>query len=249
MRAHRVASKRNVNKRIGDVRTADDAWGMTVVSEMILDVDRLSAFIADGRIDELQRTGYTAVKHVIMEALWPETDASTSRRRLHHAVYIFRQALAAVRPAVEFVLFDNGQYLLNPELHIEDHVAIFEQLIASCRGSDLADPHRLVEIACSLINISRCDFLDDTPSEDWAIRERDRLRLAFLAAAREVAESLQNAGLVDDCTKVLHRALDVDPCNEAAHRTLMKAHHDADLPVMEIPVGEAVEPNESYGRG
>jgi LuxR family transcriptional regulator, maltose regulon positive regulatory protein len=162
-----------------------------------------------------------------MEALWPGTDASTSRRRLHQAVYVLRQALVAVRPDVEFVLFENGQYLLNPELHIEDDVAIFEELVASCRAGDLADPHRLVEIARSLIDIYRGDFLDDTPYEDWAIRERDRIRLAFLAVAQEVAESLLGFGMVDDCTRLLQRALEVDPCNEAAHRTLMKAHHDA----------------------
>jgi DNA-binding SARP family transcriptional activator len=197
----------------------------------------------------LTQPRYTAVKDVIMEALWPEADASTSRRRLHQAVYILRHALAAVRHDVEFVLFENGQYLLNPGLHIEDDVATFEELIASSRASDFADPHRLVEIACSLINIYRGDFLDDTPYEDWAIRERDRLRLAFLAAAQEVAESLLNAGMVDDCTRLLQRALEVDPCNEAAHRTLMKAHHDANLPVVEIPVGRAVGPNEGCGRG
>jgi DNA-binding SARP family transcriptional activator len=178
----------------------------------------------------LTQPRYTAVKDVLMEALWPETDASTSRRRLHQAVYVLRQALAAARPDVEFVLFENGQYLLNPRLCIEDDVAGFEQLVATCRTVQVGDPHRLVELACSLSDSYSGDFLDDTPYEDWAIRERDRLRIAFLTAAQGIAELLLESGMVDDCIRLLQRALEVDPCSEPVHRTLMKAHHDAGRP-------------------
>lgn len=166
-----------------------------------------------------------ARKEMLMETLWVDAEPSTSRRRLHQTVYTLRKAFAHVRPDIEFILFERDHYLVNPKLIVEDDVGTFEALVASCRSGALSHPDRLRSLAGSLLDLYRADYLEDTPYEEWVVRQRERLRLAFVSTAEELAESLAGAGYIDDAAVLMQRVLEFDPANEAAHRHMMRAHH------------------------
>ena len=168
-----------------------------------------------------------ASKDVLMETLWPDAAPTTSRRRLHQAVYTLRRAFAGIRPDIEFVLFERNHYLLNPELSIHDDVTEFEHQVAACRSGALATGDGPRALAHRLLSLYEAEFLDDVPYEDWVIRRRERLRLAFFGTAEQLADSLIAVDATDDAIVLMQRVLELDPTVEAAHRQLMRAHHRA----------------------
>ena len=101
----------------------------------------------------------------------------------------------------------------------------FDTLVESCRSGALDEPDGLRSLAASMLDLYRADYLEDTPYEEWVMRQREQLRLAFFSTSEELADSLVGAGHFDDAALLMQRVLELDPANEAAHRHMMRAHH------------------------
>lgn len=153
--------------------------------------------------------------------LWPEADPAGARNSLNVTVHRLRRAIGdsgLIRHGDDgYQIVAPGEVWLDAEqfvLHAE--VGALEDL----RGNlDEA----ITEYECA-IDLYRSDLLDDGEHEpalacdDQALRDRFNQVLERLARLRESREDLHG------CLRVSLRHLGIDPCNEQAHRRLMRCY-------------------------
>jgi DNA-binding SARP family transcriptional activator len=162
-------------------------------------------------------------KDVLIEVFWPTAGPTTGRRNLHQAVYMIRKAVRAHAPEMQLIIHDNDTYAVNPDLDIWSDAEEFERSIAIGRtGEDTGDVSRALEAYRIAERCYRGDFLEDSPYEDWALNERDRLRLLYLEVANRLGDLLVAVGELEGAFQIGQRLLRRDPCDEHAHQRAMR---------------------------
>jgi DNA-binding SARP family transcriptional activator len=159
---------------------------------------------------------------VLIEMFWPGSSVEAGRRNLQQAVYVLRKTLRADRHE-QSVLFESNTYLVNPALNVWSDVTAFEGAAASGRRAEKEG--RLAQARDDLALAERCykgDYLEDSPYEEWAIEERERLRLLYVDVANHLAELHLAADDVAATLAVSRRVLRREPCDENAHRRIMR---------------------------
>jgi DNA-binding SARP family transcriptional activator len=74
------------------------------------------------------------------------------------------------------------------------------------------------------VGLYRGDYLADAGAAEWALVERDRLRLAYTTTAVRAGELLIGHGDSEQALRLGHRALHADRWSEAAYRLLAAAY-------------------------
>jgi DNA-binding SARP family transcriptional activator len=64
----------------------------------------------------------------------------------------------------------------------------------------------------------------DAPFEEWTIVPRESYRLAYLDVLERLAGMALTRDDLDEVVLVAQRMLELDTCNESAHRLLIRAH-------------------------
>ncbi|MEY2453014.1 MAG: hypothetical protein QOD92_2588 [Acidimicrobiaceae bacterium] len=168
--------------------------------------------------------GAPVVADAIVDALWPGDDAPA---RPMDQVGVLVSRLRSVLGADRLLRSDAGWSLAIDWLDVvelEDRVAEASARLAA--GS----PTAARAAARAALALVRGELLVDEPDPVWA--EADRVALArTIARARVVAaEAALALGDPGDAAVVAEGALDHDPYDEAALRTLMRAHAAAGRP-------------------
>jgi DNA-binding SARP family transcriptional activator len=164
-------------------------------------------------------------KDVLIELFWPESDLDTVGRNLHQAIYTLRKILRCREGAASQILFENGAYLINPNLSIWSDVDEFETSAADGRLAELAG--QFDTAIAALARAERCyegDYLADTPYEEWALGDRERLRLKYVDVANWLGDLLLETGDIDGSVAVSLKLLRREPCDEGAHRRLIRCY-------------------------
>ncbi|HEY61979.1 MAG TPA: tetratricopeptide repeat protein [Anaerolineae bacterium] len=155
-------------------------------------------------------------KEVIGIVFWPESSNSQLKRQFKNTIYRLRRALGK-----DVILFDGELYRFNKDIDYEYDVEIFQEKLEFANKENNVD-YRL-EAYQEAINLYRGDFLQDV-GEGWAILDRELLRRSYqntLISAAEIYFERKAYELVLDFCE---RAINEDPCVEAAYRLEMKAH-------------------------
>ncbi len=153
--------------------------------------------------------------------LWPEADPAGARNSLNVTVHRLRRAIGdsgLIRHG------DDGYQIVAPgEVWLDA-----EQFVLHAEVGALEDLRGNLDEAIteyeSAIDLYRSDLLDDGEHEpalacdDQALRDRFNQVLERLARLRESREDLHG------CLRVSLRHLGIDPCNEQAHRRLMRCY-------------------------
>ncbi len=153
--------------------------------------------------------------------LWPEADPAGARNSLNVTVHRLRRAIGdsgLIRHG------DDGYQIVAPgEVWLDA-----EQFVLHAEVGALEDLRGNLDEAIteyeSAIDLYRSDLLDDGEHEpalacdDQALRDRFNQVLERLARLREAREDLHG------CLRVSLRHLGIDPCNEQAHRRLMRCY-------------------------
>lgn len=148
--------------------------------------------------------------------LWGNSAEDQARANLRQALSSIRKALNGGGTAY---LLTNGDQISLAARELDLDVARFERLLAG------ATPETLKRA----VGLYKGDFLDgfsvkEESFENWARAERERLRgLACNALAKLIAPC-DEAGDTVRCTEMATHLLALDPLQEAAHRTLMRAY-------------------------
>jgi DNA-binding SARP family transcriptional activator len=164
-------------------------------------------------------------KDVLIEAFWPDGDASAARNNLNVAVHSLRRFLRDAHANVSHVVFRDGCYAIDPELQVWVDVEEFVRL--SDAGAKHERNGRLPEAVHQLHAaevLYQGALFDDDPYEEWMLARRQELQDRYVGVLERLG-GLYRA--VDDeraCVDVARRILAVEPFREAAHRELMRCY-------------------------
>ena len=162
-------------------------------------------------------------KDVLIDAFWPETSADAGRRNLHQAVYMIRKTVRDHDADLQLIIHDSDAYAVNAQLEVWCDAEEFEAEVRVARTAELArEPERAIEAYAAAERCYHGDFLQDSPYEEWALAERDRLRLLYTEAANHLGDLLLERGAVEAALHLSQRLIGRDPCDEEAHRRAMR---------------------------
>ncbi|MBN1200539.1 MAG: protein kinase [Anaerolineae bacterium] len=158
-------------------------------------------------------TGRTHPREVLAEMLWEERGQAQSLANLRVALTSLRQTVGP------FVSITRETVSIDPTSDVWLDAAVFEDQVDAA-GSDVA---RLLDA----IDLYQGDFLagfyvDSTLFEEWATRERERLRLRGMDALDTLITSYLDQGDYQAGIARATQILDMDPLREETHRQLME---------------------------
>jgi DNA-binding SARP family transcriptional activator len=169
--------------------------------------------------------GKPVSKDVLMEAIWPESDPEAARRNLHQAIYSLRQTLRSDKPNFRLIEFHNDRYQINPAAHFWIDFVAFEKLVQE--GQQLVAAGRTqeaLEVYTRAEELYQGDFLEGDLYEEWAVAQREQLRLLYLKVASWLTEQYVKREEFTATIGLSQKILAQDACYEQAHRCLMIAY-------------------------
>ncbi len=163
-------------------------------------------------------------RDVLMDIFWPDAGPDAARNNLNVALHNLRQAFrTALQEPV--VVFERGNYCLNPALIVWTDVDEFERHFQAGRQLESAGQvtasQNEYEIAT---NLYQGDFLNDDPYEEWPIITRERLRVMCLETLDRLSRIYFGQGQYTACASLCQRILERDNCREDAHCRLMRCY-------------------------
>ncbi len=168
------------------------------------------------------------IKEVLMEALWPDCDPRAANNNLKAAMHGLRQTLNYLfddNESLQYVLFLQGSYLMNPEIELWVDIEEFEQYWVKGRNLEkegkYSEAIRQFELAEELY---RGDYLEDEPYEEWTLLRREALKDTYVIILGKLADysmrSVDYESTIVYCQKILTK----DACREDAYRRLMTCY-------------------------
>jgi DNA-binding SARP family transcriptional activator len=174
----------------------------------------------------LVHRGQLLQREQIMEYLWRDVDPSSGEAGFKVALNALVQTLEPKRPSRSpgfFIMRRESAYGLNPAavLHVDSDE--FQALLA--RADDFTgDPEEAIRLLTEALCLYQDDYMCDFLYEDWALRERDRLRQLYVSAATRLASLLADKTDWSAAATWSERALARDNCWEEAYRILMRCY-------------------------
>ena len=170
-------------------------------------------------------------KDVLMETLWPEAAPQAANNSLKAAVHALRQTLdlsgrdSTAGDAASYVLFVEGNYLLNPEVEVWIDVDEFERQWAEGRRLDReGQVSEATALYAAAERLYIGDFLEDDLYEDWTLLRREALKDTYLAVLSKLSDRAMRDDDCESCIVYCQKTLAKDPCREDAYRSLMQSH-------------------------
>ncbi len=164
-------------------------------------------------------------RDVLLEWLWPTLDASSAQNNLKFTVHHLRRALEpelAHGSESLYVVYELDHYSLRSDLVDRVDAEEFARLVE--RGTREDHLPLAVEMLTKAHACYCGEFAPEFRYDDWAIRERDRLRELWLTGTERLATLLIQSGQVEEAIRISMRALEVDPTREVLHRCIMQGY-------------------------
>jgi DNA-binding SARP family transcriptional activator len=194
----------------------------------LLRVGRPVAFKSGGKVEALLcyltlRRGQYVPREQVLDALWPETDASLAAQSLSTLVYTLHKALGPEPPGAEVVLHEGGSYCLSRTGDVGLDVDCFDALAdEGDRCARLGELERAREPYNRALPWYRGDLCVGT--DIYAVIERERLRARYLTVLARLGDYYFEQGDFTTCLTYALRLLANDPCREDAHRMVMRCY-------------------------
>lgn len=148
-------------------------------------------------------------RDILAELLWPERSQEQARANLSVAIHRLRRQLAP------YLLVNRQTLALHPDAMLEVDAAQFD--------ADLNAGRLGAAIAWYDGDFLDGFYLDSSPAfEEWALLERERLRIAAIAAFQQHTLQQAAAGQDEAAIASAQRLLQLDPLHEPTHRQLMR---------------------------
>jgi two-component SAPR family response regulator/Flp pilus assembly protein TadD len=155
-------------------------------------------------------------KEDIGEVFWPEADQQTIRLRFKNSIYRVRHALGT-----ESVTLADEVYRFNRTLDYDYDVEDFLQEISSAQSTD--DQSVKIQHLKNALALYKGPYLPKMDYE-WALVQRENLHQKYLAIASNLIDLLIETKQYQQAIAYSDRAIEIDPCLEAAHRSAMVAY-------------------------
>ena len=160
---------------------------------------------------------------VLLETLWPDSDAVLAGDALRNRVHSLHTLLGTGLGGAAPVLLLDGGLRLNAVAGVGVDVARFDALAA--RGDQQMRAGHAVEAAAAYQHAAAFYRGDLCVAPDlYAVVERERLRARYLSLLAALAALAHAAEDDVACLAYAQRMLAHDPCREDAHRLVMRCH-------------------------
>jgi ATP/maltotriose-dependent transcriptional regulator MalT/DNA-binding SARP family transcriptional activator len=165
-----------------------------------------------------------ASKDTLIDTFWRDDDPESVEKKFHPTISYIRKALNSNQLLKQnFLLYRDGDYLLNPDLSYRSDVEEFDQLVAEAsaarRRGQTERCHRAYEEAVALY---RGEFMQGTHDE-WVEEQRAYYRDQYLRMLEKLAASAQEAGEWERSLTLAHQILHDDPFREEVYCRVMRA--------------------------
>jgi DNA-binding SARP family transcriptional activator len=173
----------------------------------------------------LVQMGRPVRREVLMELMWPEHTLASARNNLNAALYSLRSTLSQHGRDDQYILYQDGCYLPNPELtwwidRTEFLAAVQHAESARREG----DSRRAIHVYLQAIRLYRGPLFEDDGDSDWYLPEQRRLKDLYLQALEGLTEMHIDLGDLAAAVQFGQLALIADQCCEAVHRLLMRCY-------------------------
>ncbi|HEX7312971.1 MAG TPA: BTAD domain-containing putative transcriptional regulator [Pyrinomonadaceae bacterium] len=165
-----------------------------------------------------------ASKDTLVDTFWRDDDPESIEKKFHPTISYVRKALNSNQLLRQnFLLYKDGDYLLNPDLSYSSDVEEFDRLVveaaAALRGGQTDRCHEAYEEAVSLY---RGEFMQGTHDE-WVEEQRAYYREQYLRMLEKLAAAAQEAGEWERSLTLAQQILRDDPFREEVHCRIMRA--------------------------
>ncbi|HEX8150625.1 MAG TPA: BTAD domain-containing putative transcriptional regulator [Pyrinomonadaceae bacterium] len=165
-----------------------------------------------------------ASKETLVDTFWRDDDPESIEKKFHPTISYVRKALNSNQLLRQnFLLYKDGEYLLNPELSYRSDVEVFDRLVveaaAARRGGQTERCRQAYEEAVSLY---RGEFMQGTHDE-WVEEQRAYYREQYLRMLEKLAAAAQEAGEWERSLTLAHQILRDDPFREEVYCRIMRA--------------------------
>lgn len=170
-----------------------------------------------------------------METFWPEADPDASRNNLNVAICGLRKTLARVNPSFSYVVFQSGEYLLNPLLKIWLDSEAFSAHVDKARALERrGEKDAALHEYRAAESLYHTELLVEDRYEDWLLDMRQHFQLAYVAVLERLASHYFDHGDYPACVTVCGKMLAIDACNEGSHRRFMRCYSRLGQPYLAV---------------
>jgi len=166
-----------------------------------------------------------ASKDAIIETFWGEVDFDVVARNFHPTVSHIRKALNSKQPLKQnFLLYRDGDYLLNPDFAYSIDIEEFDRLVAEGGTARRArEQDRCVAHYEAAIDLYRGEFMHGC-YEEWVEEQRSYYREQYLYMLETLAVASLGREEWPRALHLAHQILRDDPFREDIHCLVMRTH-------------------------
>ncbi|HLF28072.1 MAG TPA: tetratricopeptide repeat protein [Anaerolineae bacterium] len=155
-------------------------------------------------------------KEEIGAMFWPNLSPGKMTSAFHAAKYRARRALG-----VEFVIYQDDTYQVNPAAAIWYDVAEFERLLDTVQHRSRDDPDRMTELQRA-IDLYSGEYLSGVYA-DWVTERRQILQTRYFDALNQLLDALLRQRHYEQALELCQRGIEFDYYREDLHRGLMRS--------------------------
>ena len=164
-------------------------------------------------------------RDVLMSLQWPDHSHNSARNNLNVALYSLRNTLDGLGHGAQPVLYQDGCYVLNPELTWwVDRNEFLAAVDDARQASREQRPEQVIGAYRKAIGLYRGPLFEDDGDGEWYLPEQRRLQDLYGQALEGIAEIHFRLGELADAQRFGQLALGHDPCSESSHRLLMRCY-------------------------
>ena len=166
-----------------------------------------------------------ASKDALIDGFWRDADPESVEKKFHPTISYIRKALNSNQLLRQnFLLYRDGEYLLNPDLSYRSDVEEFDRVLAEAaaahRRGETERCHEAYEAAVALY---RGEFMQGSYDE-WVDEQRTYYRDQYLRILEKLAGAAQEASEWERSLALAQKILRDDPFREEVHCRVMRAH-------------------------
>ena len=147
---------------------------------------------------------------------WPDSSTSQLKLQFKNALYRLRIALGQ-----DIVRFEEDRYWFNQNTDYEYDVENFCKSVAL--ADEKQDPQEKITAFQKAVELYQGAYLPEVEGS-WVVVERERLQRMFIDSMISLSSLQLEAGNTRASISLCQQILDLDPCQEEAHRLAMRVH-------------------------
>jgi DNA-binding SARP family transcriptional activator len=166
-------------------------------------------------------------RQVLAGVFWGDNDEASARNCLNTALWRMRLALEDAPAGRESILIStpSGEICINPDCPVWVDTLTFESALKPMLARPASDllPAEVAGLE-QCLDLYQGELLESF-YEDWALRERERMRLLYLNAMECLMHCYWERNELERSLETGLRLLRHDPLREDIHRAMMRLYH------------------------